>query len=397
MSTNTPPTIDRAELLVLGSPPPALAPARPRSPAYANAPTLEMARHDPEAMTAEYGPHWSPLRIAADYLAAQCAHADVQAEAARVGVLPADIVAHRYAADHVERALRKRMGEMLGVARKGTYTLVEALADRIIDLKAQKREPFTPAQIAELKALRARLWGEALGGSPPARVGLAVRIAHADRAALGVAAPPLPAPKPLSQVFGIGAPRALAEALSAPRSPSVSEVAASPKAFVDASARPSATPPAPASQSTLPHGLSARELRMCAEMGIDPAVYAADKAAAPRTAPVAAPLVDPSAPLTAREWRTIDDTGCPAAAYLDERARGCAIALPAGVSVVPADREDAIKLGVSPEAAALARHCAAERRSVALASMSTREQRVAEEAGVTPEDYVAERFAFHGR
>ena len=271
MSTNTPPTIDRAELLVLGSPPPALAPARPRSPAYANAPTLEMARHDPEAMTAEYGPHWSPLRIAADYLAAQCAHADVQAEAARVGVLPADIVAHRYAADHVERALRKRMGEMLGVARKGTYTLVEALADRIIDLKAQKREPFTPAQIAELKALRARLWGEALGGSPPARVGLAVRIAHADRAALGVAAPPLPAPKPLSQVFGIGAPRALAEALSAPRSPSVSEVAASPKAFVDASARPSATPPAPASQSTLPHGLSARELRMCAEMGIDPA------------------------------------------------------------------------------------------------------------------------------
>ncbi len=397
MSTNTPPTIDRAELLVLGSPPPALAPARPRSPAYANAPTLEMARHDPEAMTAEYGPHWSPLRIAADYLAAQCAHADVQAEAARVGVLPADIVAHRYAADHVERALRKRMGEMLGVARKGTYTLVEALADRIIDLKAQKREPFTPAQIAELKALRARLWGEALGGSPPARVGLAVRIAHADRAALGVAAPPLPAPKPLSQVFGIGAPRALAEALSAPRSPSVSEVAASPKAFVDASARPSATPPAPASQSTLPHGLSARELRMCAEMGIDPAVYAADKAAAPRTAPVAAPVVDPSAPLTAREWRTIDDTGCPAAAYLDERARGCAIALPAGVSVVPADREDAIKLGVSPEAAALARHCAAERRSVALASMSTREQRVAEEAGVTPEDYVAERFAFHGR
>ena len=397
MSTNTPPTIDRAELLVLGSPPPALAPARPRSPAYANAPTLEMARHDPEAMTAEYGPHWSPLRIAADYLAAQCAHADVQAEAARVGVLPADIVAHRYAADHVERALRKRMGEMLGVARKGTYTLVEALADRIIDLKAQKREPFTPAQIAELKALRARLWGEALGGSPPARVGLAVRIAHADRAALGVAAPPLPAPKPLSQVFGIGAPRALAEALSAPRSPSVSEVAASPKAFVDASARPSATPPAPASQSTLPHGLSARELRMCAEMGIDPAVYAADKAAAPRTAPVAAPVVDPSAPLTAREWRTIDDTGCPAAAYLDERARGCAIALPAGVSVVPAAREDAIKLGVSPEAAALARHCAAERRSVALASMSTREQRVAEEAGVTPEDYVAERFAFHGR
>ena len=397
MSTNTPPTIDRAELLVLGSPPPALAPARPRSPAYANAPTLEMARHDPEAMTAEYGPHWSPLRIAADYLAAQCAHADVQAEAARVGVLPADIVAHRYAADHVERALRKRMGEMLGVARKGTYTLVEALADRIIDLKAQKREPFTPAQIAELKALRARLWGEALGGSPPARVGLAVRIAHADRAALGVAAPPLPAPKPLSQVFGIGAPRALAEALSAPRSPSVSEVAASPKAFVDASARPSATPPAPASQSTLPHGLSARELRMCAEMGIDPAVYAADKAAAPRTAPVAAPVVAPSAPLTAREWRPIDATGCPAAAYLDERARGCAIALPAGVSVVPADREDAIKLGVSPEAAALARHCAAERRSVALASMSTREQRVAEEAGVTPEDYVAERFAFHGR